>query len=157
MILQIVIYIAVIWHVVCDVVELFLPPAGPTVNDPLLFTPGSSSTITCISTGSPATTVTFMRGSTTVGPLRDEQSVVIAGITYELAQTVTNRRESTYKNVFTINDALPNLVGDTFTCTVANSLGMDTSQPIAIRGRYTILHDGYCGQTLKGVFFPYSC
>ena len=119
---------------VCDVIELFLPPAGPTVNDPLLFTPGSPSTVTCISTGSPATTVTFMRGSTTVGPLRDGESVVVGGITYELAQTVTNRRESTYVNILTINDDLANLVGDTFTCTVVNTLGMDTSPSITISG-----------------------
>ena len=118
----------------CDVIELFLPPAGPTVSDPLLFTSGSPSTITCISTDSPATTVTFMRGSTTVGPLRDGESVVVGGVTYQLAQRVTNRRESTYENVLTINDALANLVDDTFTCTVANILGMDTSQPNTISG-----------------------
>ena len=124
-------------------IELFLPPAGPTVNDPLLFTPGSPSTITCISTDSPATTVTFMRGSTTVGPLRDGESVVVGGVTYALAQRVINRRESTYENILTINDDLANLVNDTFTCTVVNMLGMNTSLSITIRGRYTILHNGY--------------
>ena len=138
-VLKIVLYIAVVWHVFCDVIELFLPPAGPTVNDPLLFNPGSPSTVTCISTDSPATTVTFMRGSTTVGPLRDGESVVIGGVTYKLVQTVTNRRESTYENVLTINDVLANLVDDTFTCTVVNALGMDTSHPITIRGE--IHHD----------------
>ena len=133
--IKIVIYnVAVIWHVVCDAIELFLPSAGPTINDPLLFTPGSSSTVTCTSTDSPATTVTFMRGSTTVGPLRDGESVFVGGVTYELAQTVTNRRESTYENILTINDDLANLVGDNFTCTVANILGMDTSQSITING-----------------------
>ena len=133
--LNILIYNAeVILHVFCDMIELFLPPAGPTVNDPLLFTPGSPSTVTCISTDSPATTVTFTRGSTIVGPLRDRESVVVGGVTYELAQRVINRRESTFENVLTINDALANLVSDTFTCTVANTLGMDTSQPFTISG-----------------------
>ena len=113
---------------------LFLPPAGPTVNDPLLFTPGSPSTVTCISTDSPATTVTFMRGSTPVGPLRDGESVVVGGVTYELAQRVINRRESTYENILTINDDLANLVNDTFTCEVANALGIDTSKPNTISG-----------------------
>ena len=75
-----------------------------------------------------------MRDSTTVGPLRDRQSVFVGGVTYELAQTVTNRRESTYESILTINDALANLVDDTFSCTVANALGMDTSQPITISG-----------------------
>ena len=75
-----------------------------------------------------------MRGSTTVGPLRDGESVSVGGVTYGLAQRVINRRESTYENVLTINDALSNLVSDTFTCTVANALGMDTSQSITISG-----------------------
>ena len=124
-------------------IELFLPPAGPAINDPLLFTPGSPPTVACISTDSPATTVTFIRGSTTVGPLRDGESVVIGGVTYQFAQRVTNRRESTYENILTVNDNLVELVDDTFTCTVINTLGMDTSQPITIRGSYTILHVGY--------------
>ena len=142
---------------VCDMNEFFFPPVNPTVNDPLLFTLGSPATVTCISTDSPATTVTFMRGSTTVGPLRDGESVSVGGVTYELAQKVINRRESTYENVLTIIDDPADLVDDTFTCTVANSLGMDTSQPIAIKGSYTILHDGHCGQTLQVCSFPYSC
>ena len=75
-------------------------------------------------------------------------SEVIGGVTYELAQTVTNRRKSTFENVLTINDDLANLVDDTFTCTVANALGMDTSPSITIRGRYIMMHDGYCGRTL---------
>ena len=69
-----------------------------------------------------------------MGPLRDGESVSIDGVTYELAQRVTDRRESTYENILTINDALANLVDDTFSCTVANALGMDTSQPITISG-----------------------
>ena len=119
---------------VCDMNEFFFPPVNPTVNDPLLFTLGSPPTVTCISTVSPATNVTFMRGSNTVGPLRDGESVSVGGVTYELAQTVTNRRESTYENMLIINDDLANLVNDTFTCTVANALGLDTSQPNTISG-----------------------
>ena len=67
-----------------------------------------------------------------MGPLRDGESVSVGGVTYELAQRVINRRESTYENILTINDDLANLVDDTFTCEVANALGMDTSQPITI-------------------------
>ena len=67
-----------------------------------------------------------------MGPLRDGESVSVGGITYILAQTVTSRRESTYENILTIDDELSNLVGDTFTCTIANALGMDTSQSIII-------------------------
>ena len=67
-----------------------------------------------------------------MGPLRDGESVLVGGVTYALAQRVTNRRESTYENILTINDALTNLVDDTFTCTVANTLGMDTTPSITI-------------------------
>ena len=80
-----------------------------------------------------------MRGSTTVGPLRDGESVSVGGVTYELAQRVINRRESTYENILTINDTLANLVDDTFTCTVANTLGMDTSPSITISGEILLL------------------
>ena len=67
----------------------------------------------------------------------------VGGVTYELAQRVIDRRESTYENILTINDTLANLVDDNFTCTVANTLGMTTSPSITIRGEiYTILHDG---------------
>ena len=111
-------------------IEFFLPLAGPMVNDPLMFTPRSPPTLTCTSTGSPATTVTFTRDNTTVGPLRDGESVTVGGIFYQLSQTVTNRRESTYENVLTINEQLDSLVGSSFTCGVENALGTDTSQPI---------------------------
>ena len=77
-----------------------------------------------------------MRGSTTVGPLRDGESVSVGGVTYEMAQRVINRRESTYENILTVNDTLANLVNDTFTCTATNALGMDTSQPITISGEF---------------------
>ena len=67
----------------------------------------------------------------------------VGGVTYELAQRVIDRRESTYENILTINDTLSNLVDDNFTCTVANTLGMDTAPSITISGEiYTILHDG---------------
>ena len=58
----------------------------------------------------------------------------VGGITYQLAQTVTNRQASTYENVLTFSDDLNNLVNDVFTCTVANTLGMDTSPPLTIEG-----------------------
>ena len=76
-----------------------------------------------------------------MGPLRDGESVFVGGDTYELAQRIINRRESLYENILTINDALANLMGDTFTCTVANALGMDTSQSITISGE--IHHHAY--------------
>ena len=114
--------------------EHFLPLAGPTINEPPVFTLGSSYTVTCTSTGSPATNVTFARNGAAVGPLRDGETVAVGGITYQLSQILTNRQESIYENVLTFSDELSNIAGDTFACTVANTLGSGTSQSVTIRG-----------------------
>ena len=120
-----------------DNISQILPAAAPTIANPLVFIPGSSSsTLTCTSTGSVATTVTFMRGSTTVGPLRDGESMDFGDVTYQLTQTVTSRAQSTYDNVLTITEARSSLAGSTFTCLVENSLGpSQTSQPFQIPGK----------------------
>ena len=73
-----------------------------------------SSTLTCISTGSPATNVTWMR---------DGQPLTIDGSTYQMTQTVANRRLSTYENVLIINRAPSDIIGNTYNCTVINALG----------------------------------
>ena len=88
----------------------------------------SSSTLTCISTGSPATTVTWMRNG---------QPLAIDGDTYQLSQTVTNRASSTYENVLTINLPLASILdGDnSFTCTVTNELGSVTSDSLQLEGK----------------------
>ena len=122
---------------------LSLPVAMPTITNPLVFTQGSSSsTLTCTSTTSVATTVTFMRDSTTtVGPLRDGESMDVGGVTYELAQTVTNRAQSTYQNVLTINQPMASIVGSSFTCSVENTVGMSpSSDPLQIMGEIVINH-----------------
>ena len=58
-----------------------------------------------------------------MGPLRDGDSMVFGGVTYELAQTVTDRGSSTFDNVVTINQPLTDIVGSSFSCSVANSIG----------------------------------
>ena len=120
---------------------LFFPPAKaiPSISSPLIFTPGSpSSTLTCTSIGSVATTVTFIRDSTTtVGPLRDGESMDFGGVTYQLTQTVTNRAGSTYQNVLTISQPLSSIVGSTFTCSVQNTIGTSSdSLPITVNGKH---------------------
>ena len=88
--------------------------APPTITH-LGFTHGPmSSTLTCISTGSPATNVTWMR---------DGQPLTIDGTTYQLTQMVTNRRMSTYENVLIINTARSNIINYTYNCTIINALG----------------------------------
>ena len=53
------------------------------------------------------------------------------GVTYQLTQIVTNRVQSTYQNVLTINQPLADIVDSTFTCSVENTIGSSLdSQPL---------------------------
>ena len=79
--------------------------------------------LTCTSTGSPATTVTWTK---------DGATLTVDGATYSMTQTVTDRRTSTYENVLTISSDATSIVGD-YTCTVSNALGSD-SVDFTIRG-----------------------
>ena len=69
--------------------------------------------LTCFSTGSPATNVTWTR---------NRQPLTIDGSRYQLTPTVTNRSLSTYENVLTISD----IDRCSYTCTVTNALGNDS-------------------------------
>ena len=115
----------------------------PSISNPLVFTPGSSSsTLTCISTISVATTVTFTRDSDLPLTLRDgEEGMDTNGVTYQLSQTVTDRALSTYQNVLTINQPLGDIMGSSFTCSVANTIGSSsTSASLEIMGKFVINH-----------------
>ena len=121
-----------------DNISQFLPAAVPSITNPLVFTHGSpSSTLTCTSTTSIATTVTFMRdGNAINGLVRDGDSAIVNGVTYQLSQTLTNRTQSTYDNVLTITEPLSSLAGSNFTCQVENVLGASqTSQSFQILGK----------------------
>ena len=89
-------------------------PAKPSIVALTSQSSASSSTLTCTSTGSPATTVSWTRNG---------QPVTIDGNTYQLTQTVTDRAASTYENVLTINQPRASILGSTFNCTVTNTLG----------------------------------
>ena len=124
----------------------FLPAATPTIINPLVFTPGSSSsTLTCTSSTSITTTVTFMKdGNAINGIVRDGDSATVNGVTYQLSQTLTDRAQSTYDNVLTITEPLSSLAGSTFTCQVANALGMSAiSDSFQIPGKTR----GFCMYT----------
>ena len=77
-------------------------------------TSNSSFTLTCTSTGSPATIVTWRRNG---------QLLTIDGNTFEMTQTVTNRTASTYENVLVIDQPRASFAGSIISCTVENSLG----------------------------------
>ena len=93
-------------------VLLYIAPPNVTH---LGFTHGPmSSTLTCISAGSPATNVTW---------IRDGQSLSLNGRTYQLTQVVTNRRMSTYENVLIINTARSNNIEHTYNCKIITGHG----------------------------------
>ena len=132
-----------------DNISQFLPAAVPTITNPLVFTQGSpSSTLTCTSTTSIATTVTFMRdGNAINGIVRDGDSATVNDVAYQLSQTLTNRTQSTYDNVLIITEALSSLAGSTFTCQVENALGIS-----AISDSFQIL-----GKTQGLGLYAYGC
>ncbi len=74
----------------------------------------SSQTITCTSTGGPATSVTWTRDNT---PLN------VDGTTYQHSQIITDTNTSTYENRLTI-------LGDDgiYVCIVSNAVGNDASE-----------------------------
>ena len=111
----------------------FLFPAVPTINNPLVLTPGSPPTLTCTSTGSPPTTVTFTRDNNTSFTLRDGEEVTANGVTYQLTQTLTDRRQSTYRNALSIDQPLVGIMGSTFNCSVTNTIGASFPSQITIR------------------------
>ena len=83
----------------------------------------SSQTLTCISAGSPATTVTWTRGN---GEVIDD------GIEFEKTQIIKNKQTSEYLNKLTSLVSDFNFAG--ITCQVSNSLG--SSQIYPIIGKY---------------------
>ena len=108
----------------------FLVLAPPSILSFISESSNSSSTLTCTSTGSPATNVSWTR---------NRQPLIVDGNTYKMSQTVTNRASSTYENVLIIDQPLATIIGSTFTCTVENMFGFDTSDSINITG--TILYE----------------
>ena len=85
-------------------------------------------TVTCVSTGSPATTVSWMKDEM---PIDDSTH-------YTHTQTVTDRASSTYSNVLTVSEGAPGGVAGTYTCNVSNELGSDSDEVVAV-GEFTII------------------
>ena len=82
-------------------------------------------TLTCTSTSSPATTVTWMK---------DDDTLDIDGEKYKTYQTVTNRRTSTYQNTLVVvDDDIENITDIYYTCRVTNRFG-SSSDYLFVRG-----------------------
>ena len=93
---------------------------GPTISN--LTYQEENRTMTCVSTGSPATTVSW---------IKDGQNLITDDSTdYTLTQTITNRVSSTYSNVLTVSEGVS--VAGTYNCTVTNDLGSDSDIVMAV-------------------------
>ena len=96
-------------------------PVPPTITD--LTYDEENCTLTCVSTGSPATTVSWMKNGLSI----DDST----GYTH--TQTVTDRANSTYSNVLTVSEgATGGGVAGTYACTVSNELGNSTREVVAV-------------------------
>ena len=83
-----------------------------------------SNTLTCISTGGPATTVTWRRDGV----------VITLNATYQQTQALTNATTSTYQTVLAIDPSVDqsDIVG-TYNCTVENARG-ESSETVVVPG-----------------------
>ena len=80
--------------------------------------------VTCTSTGSVASTVTWMK---------DGEPVEMDGTRIILTQNITDREASTYDNILTFY-AEPGITAGNYCCIVSNSMGSD-SQCIDVTGK----------------------
>ena len=65
--------------------------------------------------------------------MKDGQPLATDGSSYytsTLTQTITDRNTSTYSNVLTVSEGTA--VAGTYTCTVTNDLGSDSSTVVAV-------------------------
>ena len=83
----------------------------PTVND----VSSSELSITCASSGGPATTVTWRRNC----------AVLPNNATYQQTQTVDVTQTATYRNMLMINSTVTDTDG-VYTCSVTNTRGYDS-------------------------------
>ena len=89
----------------------------------------STLTLTCTSTGGPATTVTWRKNAVVVE---------VDGTTYHQSQRVVNSMDSTYENTLSNSNAA-NFVG-TFTCTVTSSRGSSITRSATLNGKLCVLY-----------------
>ena len=85
---------------------------------------GQSRTLTCTSTGGPATNVTWRRDGV----------VITLNATHQQTKSVVDHVNGTYQTVLTINSSVgqSDIVG-TYTCTVANARG-ESSETVVVPG-----------------------
>ena len=98
----------------------FLPSGSPRVTS--LRYDNQSRTLTCTSTGGPATTFTWRRDGV----------VIILNATYQQTKRVVDPVASTYQTVLTIDPSV-DIVG-TYNCTVENARGSTSAATLTVAG-----------------------
>ena len=95
-------------------------PGAPNVTN-ITFT-GQTTTLTCTSTGGPATMVTWRR----------DEAVITLNATYQQTKTVIDNSTSIYQTVLTIDPSVSqsDIVG-TYNCTVENARGRSSMAIVA--------------------------
>ena len=111
-----------IWCILIATIWLYVH-AGSPVGISLTFEP-NSNTLTCISTGGPATTVTWRRDGVEITP----------NATYQQTKSLVYPEKGTYQTVLTIDPSVgqQGIVG-TYNCTVENVRGK-SSKTLVVTG-----------------------
>ena len=132
----------------------FIYAVIPQITDLVLIPGNSSSNLSCISTGSPPTTVTWR--------LRNEDHLIMrdgdvmssnaTGVVYQMTQIIRDRRAATYENILTIMEtfiSIHNFQGHR--CTVTNILGSSTPLSLEVNGKneYLTIKQTFMKQILK--------
>jgi len=73
---------------------------------------GTTRSLTCTSTGGPATTVTW----------RKDGAIITVSAAYQQTKVVTNATTGTYETVLTIDQSVNDILGR-YSCTVGNTRG----------------------------------
>ena len=88
----------------------------------------TTRSLTCTSTGGPATTVTWRK---------DGANIAIDGTTYQQTQVVTDTATGTYQTVLTIAQSVTDVFG-TYSCTVGNTRGISAAIETTGKDLFTI-------------------
>ena len=103
---------------------IYLPPAAPRVTTLEQNISSSFTTLTCTSTGSPPTTVTWTKDGVT---LPANETI------YSFTQTLVDRVASTYNNTLALDASFVDIIGN-YTCSVSNFIGTSSVQETEIKG-----------------------
>ena len=97
----------------------------PTITSVIYRPKNTFSTLTCNSINSPPTIVSLVSADSVIVTLRDGESVTVAGVKYELMQTLTDRKTSAYTSLLSMTTPLEGNI-TRYRCMIINTLGNDS-------------------------------